>query len=108
MSRVSAMTSGHRTDRTVDAIADRYVEDASTLHPVLATYYGVAGHDDRLPDLSPDGFDAREGLTRKVLADVRGASPVDERERVTREAMIERLGLQVEMAEAGIPRSQVS
>ncbi len=99
---------GHQPDRTVDAIADRYVEEAAALHPVLATYSGVAGHDHRLPDLSPDGFDAREGLNRKVLADVRDAPPVDERERVAREAFIERLTLTVEMADAGIPRSEVS
>ncbi|MBF4768093.1 DUF885 domain-containing protein [Nocardioides agariphilus] len=102
------MTSGHLPDRTVDAIAERYVEQAAALHPVQATYYGVAGHDDRLPDLSPDGYDARDGLTRKTLADLRDAPPVDERERVAREAMIERLALQVEMADAGIPRSQIS
>jgi uncharacterized protein (DUF885 family) len=99
---------GHQPDRTVDAISERYVEEAAALDPVLATYSGVAGHDHRLPDLSPDGFDAREGLDRKVLADVRDSPPVDERERVAREAFIERLGLTVEMANAGIPRSEVS
>ena len=88
--------------------SDRYVEEAAALDPVLATYAGVAGHDHRLPDLSPDGFAAREGLNRKVLADVRDATPVDERERVAREAFIERLGLKVEMADAGHPTSQVS
>src|SRR3954449_8702754 len=103
------MTSaGHQPDRTVDAIAERYVEEAAALDPVLATYSGVAGHDHRLPDLSPDGFEARDGLNRKVLADVRDAPPVDERERVAREAFIERLGLAVELAASGIPRSQVS
>ena len=105
---MSSHPAGHQPDRTVDAIANRYVEDAAALDPVLATYSGVAGHDHRLPDLSPDGFDAREGLNRKVLADVRDAPPVDERERVAREAFIERLGLKVEMADAGIPRSEVS
>jgi uncharacterized protein (DUF885 family) len=102
------MTSGTQPERTVDAIAERYVEEAAALHPVLATYYGIAGHDDRLPDLSPAGFDARDELTRNTLRELRAAEPVDERERVAQEAMIERLGLQVEMAEAGIPRSQVS
>ncbi len=99
---------GHQPDRTVDAIAERYVEQFAALHPVMATYYGVAGHDHELTDLSPDGFDARDGLNRQTRADLRDTPPVDERERVAREAMIERLGLAVEMADAGIPRSQVS
>src|SRR5207237_581257 len=77
------MTSPATSDRPVDARADRYVEEAARLHPVLATFAGVAGHDDRLPDLSPDGFAAREELDRRVLADVRDSSPVDARGRVS-------------------------
>ena len=96
------------SDRPVDARADRYVEEAAVLHPVLATFAGVPGYDDRLPDLSPDGFAAREELDRQVLADVRDAAPVDERERVAQEAFVERLTLTVEMADAGIPRSELS
>src|SRR3954451_24247570 len=102
------MTSPATSDRPVDARADRYVEEAARLHTVLATFAGVAGHDDRLPDLSPDGFAAREELDHRVLADVRDSSPVDERERVAQEGLVERLSLKVEMAEAGIPRSQLS
>src|SRR4051794_6078338 len=102
------MTSPRSAARPVDTIADRYVEEAAALDPVMATYAGIAGHDHRLPDLSPDGFAAREQLDRKALADARAARPVDEREQVAREAFVERLGLKVEMLEAGIPQSQVS
>ena len=58
----------------------------------------MAGHDDRLTDLSPDGFAAREELARTALADATAATPVDEREQVAREAFLERLGLEVELA----------
>ena len=51
------------TPRPVDDISERYVEEYAALDPVTATYLGIAGHDDRLPDLSPDGFAAREALT---------------------------------------------
>lgn len=40
-------------ERTVDRISDQYVEDICRLDPITATFIGVAGHDDRLPDLSP-------------------------------------------------------
>jgi uncharacterized protein (DUF885 family) len=42
------------------------------------------------------------------LAAARAAVPVDEREQLAQDAFVERLGLKVEMAEAGITSSQVS
>ena len=92
----------------MDAIADRYVEEAAALDPITATFIGVEGYDDQLTDMSPDGYDAREELTRKALADARDVSPVDEREAVARDAFLERLGLEAEIAEAGQWRGQVS
>ncbi|MGZ4534746.1 MAG: DUF885 domain-containing protein [Nocardioidaceae bacterium] len=102
------MTNHHPATRPVDAIADAYVEDYAALDPVSATYLGIAGHDDRLPDLSPDGFKAREHLTRATLAAATTAAPSDERERVAREAFLERLGLEVEMYDAAVPQSEIS
>jgi uncharacterized protein (DUF885 family) len=96
------------TERAVDAIAERYVEEAAALDPMMAAYAGIAGHDGELPDLSPGGYEERVELDRQALADVRAATPVDERERVAQEAFVERLGLKVEMYDAGIVTSQVS
>ncbi len=92
----------------MDAIADRYLEEYVALDPITATYIGVDGHDDRLTDLSPDGYSAREELTRVALAEARDATPVDDREAVARDAFLERLGLAVEMADAGELRSRIS
>ncbi|WP_235735463.1 DUF885 domain-containing protein [Nocardioides alcanivorans] len=96
------------SERTVDRISEHYVEDAAALDPVTATYLGIAGHDDRLPDLSPDGFAAREELTRAALSRATAATPVDERESVARDAFLERLGLEVELSDAGLARSNFS
>ncbi len=100
----------HRTDpdRPVDAIADRFVDDYAALDPLLATEIGVAGHEDALTDFSPAGFEARVARTRAALADARAAEPVDERERIAKDALLERLGLDVELHDAGVPQSQVS
>ena len=38
--------------------------------PIGATYVGIAGHDDQLTDLSPDGFAARAELDRRTLAEL--------------------------------------
>jgi uncharacterized protein (DUF885 family) len=96
------------TERRVDAISDQYVEDLAALVPTAATYYGITGYDDRLPDFSPEGFAAVEALTARALADASAAEPVDEREAVARDAFLERLGLEVEMADQGYSRSEFS
>ncbi|WP_110241706.1 DUF885 domain-containing protein [Nocardioides gilvus] len=95
-------------DRIVDARSDQYVADHAALDPIAATYFGIEGHDHELPDLSPDGFAAREELATSALADVRAATPVDAREAVAREAFLERLGLQQKLVEAGHSRNELS
>ncbi len=96
------------SSRPVDAVAERFVDDHAALDPIAATYVGLPGYDDRLTDLSPDGFAARAQLTRQALADASAATPTDEREQVAKDAFLERLGLDVELDEAGVPQSQIS
>ena len=93
---------------TVDEIADRYVDQAARLDPVSATATGIAGHDDRMTDLTPDGFAARAELDRVALAALRDAPVTAERERVARDAMLERLGVAVEQYDAGDVTSRLN
>jgi uncharacterized protein (DUF885 family) len=94
--------------RPVDEIANRFVDDLAALDPVAATFQGLPGHEDRLTDLSPDGFAERDRLVRAALQAATAATPVDEREQVARDAFLERLGLQCELYDARVPQSQVS
>ena len=94
--------------RRVDARTDQYVEDLAALDPITATFAGIAGHDAELPDLSPDGFAAVEELHRRALADVAALEAADEREQVAKDAFLERVGLSVERADAGVERSEFS
>lgn len=94
--------------RSIDDRTDRYVAERAALDPLEATFAGISGYDDQLPDLSPDGYAAREDLDRRALADVEALSPIDDREAVAREAFLERTGLAVEVADAGLRRSLVS
>ena len=94
--------------REVDARTDRYVEELCALDPLTATYVGVAGHDAELPDLSPDGMQAVEELNRAAYADVSAIKPVDEREQVAKDAFLERVGLDIEFADAQLDRKFVS
>ncbi|MFG3342599.1 DUF885 domain-containing protein [Glycomyces sp. NPDC048151] len=87
--------------RSIDRIADQYVEDVIAMSPLTATGMGVPGHDHEIDDLSPAGLEAEAALTRKAIADLEAAEPVDERERVAKEAILERLRLQIERHDAG-------
>jgi uncharacterized protein (DUF885 family) len=93
---------------SIDHIADRYVEEWAPLDPVGATFVGVAGFDDKLTDLSPEGYDALADLDRRAVTQLTAATPTSENERVAKEAMLERLGLALERYDAGDVTSDVN
>ncbi|GAB2546875.1 DUF885 domain-containing protein [Brachybacterium huguangmaarense] len=97
-----------RTPSALDAIADAHVETMTRLDPFLATYLGVPGHDHEVTDLSPAGFEERAAATRATLEKIAATPDVDEVDVVTRAAMLERLGLDLELDEARIGRAQVN
>ncbi|MDQ3402159.1 MAG: DUF885 domain-containing protein [Actinomycetota bacterium] len=92
----------------VHSISDRYVDDLAAADPVLATYIGVSGHDDRLPDLSPEGIDARGALASAALAAAAGVEPADESEANAKAVLTERLGLQTELHAAGLLHAELN
>ncbi|MEU6022561.1 DUF885 domain-containing protein [Micromonospora sp. NPDC047134] len=92
----------------IDDIANRYVAEWAALSPTGATYVGISGYDDRLDDLSPDGYAAQADLTRRTLADLDVTEPDTEGERIAREAMQERLGLDLARYQAGETTSEVN
>jgi uncharacterized protein (DUF885 family) len=92
----------------IDDLADRYVEDWAALEPLGATHVGISGYDDKLTDLSPEGFAALADLDRRTLAQIDAVQPADERERVAKEAMQERLGLSLARYDAGEVTSELN
>ncbi|MFT4265204.1 MAG: DUF885 domain-containing protein [Nocardioides sp.] len=94
--------------RAIDERSERYVLDSCALDPLLATAIGVPGHDHELPDLSPDGFAAREELDKQAIRDLAALHAVDAREELARDAFLERVGLRVELADAQLKRSELS
>jgi uncharacterized protein (DUF885 family) len=69
------VTSPPRPRHPVHALADRFVDDHAALAPMDATFFGVAGHDDRWGDLGPDGVAAVEDLHRRTLAELEALPP---------------------------------
>ena len=94
--------------RSIDSIAEDYVEQAAALDPALATFAGIAGHDHELPDLSADGFAERAELDRATLAALDAAEAPGLREQTARAAMQERLALAVERYDAGDTTSELN
>jgi len=92
----------------VDNIADSYVEQWAPLDPIGATSVGIAGYDDRLTELNPEGYAALAELDRRTLAQLDQVTPADDGERVAQEAMRERLGLALEMYDAGLITSELN
>ncbi|KEI44268.1 DUF885 domain-containing protein [Saccharopolyspora rectivirgula] len=92
----------------VHEISDRFVDELAELDPIAATYLGVPGGEDELTDYSPDGHRARAELARRALEAVRRAEPADESERIARAVFVERVGLDVELHEAGADMSSLN
>ncbi|WP_278236830.1 DUF885 domain-containing protein [Isoptericola sp. AK164] len=109
----SATTSAPRTPTALDAAADAYVRRFAALEPIAASFMGLPGHDHELPDLSPAGHEARADLDRALLRELdeleaAGKTPVDDVDRVTLAAMRERVGLSLELHEAGEPQASLN
>lgn len=90
-----------RTPTAIDALAEEYIHDLAALDPILATDLGLPGRDTELPDWSPAGHRARTDLARATLTRLDGLEPADDTDRVTVAAMQERLGVILDMADAG-------
>ncbi len=98
----SATTSAVRPATDIDRIADDFLAKFVAFSPITATYLGIAGHDEELDDFSPAGHEAHSDLRTDTLAQLDGATPVDDIDRVTLAAMRERLGLAEETYQAGL------
>ena len=92
----------------VDAVAERYLDSSAALDPCAATELGISGHDDQITDYSPDGVAARADAARAALRELAGVEPVDDVDRVTVAAMQERLGITVELHDAGLDLGELN
>ncbi len=92
----------------VDDLAERYVAEWAPLNPTGATFVGIPGYDDKLDDLSPEGLEAQAELTRRALAELDVIEPETEAEQVAKDAMAERLGLELARYDTGYTASEIS
>lgn len=101
-------TEQSRPQTEIDRIAEAHFDAEIALSPIEATYLGIPGHDEDLDDLSPEGFAAASHVRRQTLAALDAATPVDDVDRVTVDAMRERLGLAEEIHEAELDQREIN
>ncbi len=88
-----------RAATALDRLADDYVELSARLDPFLATELGIAGHEGEVTDYSPAAVAERTEAARTLLARIAEVPDQDAVDTVTRAALAERLGLELERAE---------
>lgn len=102
----SRQTTLGRPPTAVDAVAERYLETFARLDPCAATEMGIIGHgreyEEEITDYSPEGVAARADAAREALRELAGVDPADDVDEVTIAAMRERLGILVEIHDAGL------
>lgn len=91
-----------RAKTAIDAVADAYTETLLELDPGFATELGFPGHETEYRDYSPAGVEAWAEATRETLGRLTDLEPADDVDRVTLDAMQERLGLELEIHATGL------
>ncbi|MDN5822333.1 MAG: DUF885 domain-containing protein, partial [Brachybacterium sp.] len=103
-----AMSTAARPATSLDRLADEYVELSARLDPFLATALGVPGHDAGVTAYSPVAVAERTDAARTLLSRAAQVPDQDAVDTVTRAALTERLGLEIERAEQRLDIASVN
>lgn len=94
---------------SITEISERYVDEMAQLDPVRAAGSMGVGRDlHHVTDYSPEGLAARTELLRRTAADLRGAEPADEPERLGRLFLLDRIEGELGLHDAGEALAVVS
>nr|CEL14920.1 FIG01038168: hypothetical protein [Kibdelosporangium sp. MJ126-NF4] len=78
------------------------MDEYATLDPIVATYAGLSGYESEMTDFSPDGYRQRAELFARYVRQVEATEPTDDSERAAKAHFLERVGLELELHEAGL------
>ncbi|MCP5025076.1 MAG: DUF885 domain-containing protein [Actinomycetia bacterium] len=82
-------------------VSDRAVDRFAEADPLMATEQGLAGHDHRWPDLSPDGHAARRDLAATIRAEALACAGDDSRSALARRVLVDDCDQMIEAFDAG-------
>ncbi|MBM7051367.1 MULTISPECIES: DUF885 domain-containing protein [unclassified Rothia (in: high G+C Gram-positive bacteria)] len=111
MTQLTEIPAAYRVERAeteIDRIANAHYERMLELNPESATVAGRKGRETEYADYSPAGTSLILQAVRDTLDALSEATPVDNIDEVTLDAMQERLGLMVEMHEAGLGEWEIN
>ncbi|GAA3745346.1 DUF885 domain-containing protein [Leifsonia bigeumensis] len=91
-----------RTPTPIDAIAEEWVTTLADLEPSIAVWIGIPGRYEEYGDQSPAGHERLIAESKKVLAKLEKASPVDDVDEVTKTDMTNEFTLDLEASDAGL------
>ncbi|MER8024848.1 DUF885 family protein, partial [Glutamicibacter protophormiae] len=90
-----------RAATAIDAVADEHFEHTLQIYPELGAELGLPGYESLYGDYSPAGTQRYAEATRGTLAKLGELQPADDIDKVTLDAMQERLGLELEIIATG-------
>ncbi|MGZ6982787.1 MAG: DUF885 family protein, partial [Ilumatobacteraceae bacterium] len=82
-------------------LSDQYILASAALDPLMATFWGVPGHDDEMTDFSPEGWARRLELQQQTCRKLAEVEPRDRHDRIAIEVMRERVELERDLIESG-------
>jgi uncharacterized protein (DUF885 family) len=82
-------------------LSDQYIVESAALDPMLASFWGIPGHDDEMTDYSPEGWAARLELQCATISALSRIEPRDRRDRIAIEVMRERVRAELELTQSG-------
>jgi uncharacterized protein (DUF885 family) len=101
--------SGKAAPTPINELSNRLVTELCRLSPMIAIWEGRSEPGDtRLDDLSPDGLGALRELAQRTAADVSAAPSTGAADAVAREAILERLGLELDKFDSGWAHAQLN
>lgn len=96
------------SEQSVHQVCNRFVDEIAEADPITATAIGAPGYDDQLTDYSPDGHVARAELAKRSLRAIESVEPADATERAAKAVFTERVGLDLEIHEAGLDQAMLN
>ena len=90
------------------AVSDAAVDRLAALDPLLATGMGLADHQDRWPDLSPDGVATERAALADIRAQAEACAAPDERSQLARRVLVEHCETMLALHDSGYARHDLN
>jgi len=85
----------------INDLSNTYIAELTARSPMMATYLGLPGGEDRLDDLSPDGLAEGNRLVTRTLAALVAAESAGVKDDVARSVLAERLEVEHDLYDSG-------